>query len=536
MCRHLAYLGPPVPLGALLLDPPHSLLRQSWAPRDMRGGGTVNADGFGVGWYPEPGGPAGALPPRRADVDRRVVRRGSPAATRSGAVLAAVRSATVGMPVHRDRRGAVRRRAVAVQPQRRGPRLAATRWRRSRPALPVTRPAHPGRADRLGAAVGAGPPPAARPAPTRPTRWPTSCAEVAAAAPGSRLNLLLTDGTRDRGHDAGATRSSSAPTRRGALVASEPLDDDPGWQPVPDRHLVAAEPGRHRCIPLQHRSAAGPPPTRMQRRTRRRPPREPDDRPARRPPHRRRRRRRAARRRARRADRRARSGCRRSGSTTRAAASCSRRSPGCPSTTRPAPSGRSWSAPPTPSPITGRRHARRAGLRLVGEDPAAARRAAARRSRCGATCRWTCASRAAGGDGGARCGVSRPGACTAWSATSPHTWTGCPPDGHRLVAFLGGTIGNLLPPERAEFLHALRASLRAGGAAAARHRPGQRPARAGARLRRRGRGDRRVQPQRAARAQPGAAAPTSTSTRSSTSRCGTPSTSGSRCGCAPGGR
>ena len=37
---------------SLLLDPPHSLLRQSWAPQDMRGGGTVNADGFGVGWYP----------------------------------------------------------------------------------------------------------------------------------------------------------------------------------------------------------------------------------------------------------------------------------------------------------------------------------------------------------------------------------------------------------------------------------------------------------------------------------------------------
>jgi len=52
VCRHLAYLGPPVPLAALLYDPPHSLEHQSWAPRDMRGGGTINADGFGVGWYP----------------------------------------------------------------------------------------------------------------------------------------------------------------------------------------------------------------------------------------------------------------------------------------------------------------------------------------------------------------------------------------------------------------------------------------------------------------------------------------------------
>jgi len=51
MCRHLGYLGPPTDLGSLLLQPPHSLLRQSWVPADMRGGGTINADGFGVGWY-----------------------------------------------------------------------------------------------------------------------------------------------------------------------------------------------------------------------------------------------------------------------------------------------------------------------------------------------------------------------------------------------------------------------------------------------------------------------------------------------------
>ncbi|PLW72317.1 class II glutamine amidotransferase, partial [Streptomyces sp. DJ] len=50
MCRHLAYLGPAVALREVVTDPPHSLLRQSWAPRRQRHG-TVNADGFGVGWY-----------------------------------------------------------------------------------------------------------------------------------------------------------------------------------------------------------------------------------------------------------------------------------------------------------------------------------------------------------------------------------------------------------------------------------------------------------------------------------------------------
>lgn len=50
MCRHIAYLGPPVALGETLVQPPHALYRQSWAPRRQRNG-TVNADGFGVGWY-----------------------------------------------------------------------------------------------------------------------------------------------------------------------------------------------------------------------------------------------------------------------------------------------------------------------------------------------------------------------------------------------------------------------------------------------------------------------------------------------------
>ncbi|MFI5955142.1 L-histidine N(alpha)-methyltransferase [Cryptosporangium sp. NPDC051539] len=37
-----------------------------------------------------------------------------------------------------------------------------------------------------------------------------------------------------------------------------------------------------------------------------------------------------------------------------------------------------------------------------------------------------------------------------------------PVDGHRMVALLGGTIGNLAPPDRARFLHDVRAALRPG--------------------------------------------------------------------------
>ena len=50
MCRLLAYLGYPVSLEDILYKPEHSLIVQSYQPREMTSG-VVNADGFGVGWY-----------------------------------------------------------------------------------------------------------------------------------------------------------------------------------------------------------------------------------------------------------------------------------------------------------------------------------------------------------------------------------------------------------------------------------------------------------------------------------------------------
>ncbi len=52
MCRLAAYLGPELSLQTFLLDPPHGLVKQSWAPREMAEA-ILNADGFGFGWYPE---------------------------------------------------------------------------------------------------------------------------------------------------------------------------------------------------------------------------------------------------------------------------------------------------------------------------------------------------------------------------------------------------------------------------------------------------------------------------------------------------
>jgi glutamine amidotransferase len=246
VCRHLAYVGPSVTLASLVLEPLHSLLRQTYAPADMRGGGTINADGFGVGWYPQPGGPAAryrSVQPMWSDASFAAVA----AATSSGGVLAAARSATVGMPVTEP----------AAAPFGEGRWLFSHNgvvqgWPRSVAALAESLPVTdlltldaPTDAALLWALVrhrlraGADPGDALAGVVT----------DVAAAAPGSRLNLLLTDGTgiwATAWYHALSVRTDD----RSALVASEPLDTDPGWRPVPDGHLVTAAPGFHRCVPL----------------------------------------------------------------------------------------------------------------------------------------------------------------------------------------------------------------------------------------------------------------------------------------------
>ena len=56
MCRHLAYLGPPIALRSLILDPPHNLIEQAMAPQELVYA-RVNVDGFGFGWFGQGGVP-----------------------------------------------------------------------------------------------------------------------------------------------------------------------------------------------------------------------------------------------------------------------------------------------------------------------------------------------------------------------------------------------------------------------------------------------------------------------------------------------
>jgi glutamine amidotransferase len=292
VCRHLAYLGPPASLRSLLIDPPHSLYRQAWAPRRQRHG-TVNADGFGIGWY------AGADPvPAR-------YRRGEPIwgdpslpgiarVIRSGAVLAAVRSATPGTAAGPE----------AAAPFGSGPWLfshngAAQGWRdwgeaayRSwadpgRPPLGggvTARPGTPSRSAPSADAAPAGGPPSLlsclealtdaallwaltlqrlRSGLPLDAALAGTIAAVEAAGGTGRLNLLLTDGrsvaataygdtlwyrqappdASGREDAAQAGPRENGPERDGiasVTVASEPDDDGPGWTEVPDRHVLIA--------------------------------------------------------------------------------------------------------------------------------------------------------------------------------------------------------------------------------------------------------------------------------------------------------
>jgi glutamine amidotransferase len=271
MCRLLGYLGPTLRLGHLVESAPHSLERQSYAPREMRGA-IVNADGWGAGWYlagdgREPN--VGQLAPERvasgravpddepcvyrstlpiwADVNRSELGR----AVRSHCIVAAVRSATDPLSVA----------AANTQPFRFQRLLFVHngfiegldgRLRRellgtlSDTAYGLIR----GNTDselvfaRLVDAWLAGR--------TNERRLAVATAStvqlLSSLCDGAHRRALFTLLVSD-GHELVAVRAASndqAPSlyvrkNHAAWIASEPLDDEPGWEPIPERSLVVAQ-------------------------------------------------------------------------------------------------------------------------------------------------------------------------------------------------------------------------------------------------------------------------------------------------------
>lgn len=214
MCRHLGWLGEPRTIASLVVEPASGLLVQSYAPR-LQKHGLMNADGWGVGFF-----------------DNGVVRRWRSAgplwgdasfasispALSSGCVVAAVRSASIGMPIEPS----------ASAPFTDGQWLLSHNGLVDRAVLPLSAKAESTVDSALIAALifdrGL-------------DALGETIVEVAAADPNARLNILAADGSRLLA----TTWSDTLSVLRrddGVVLASEPYDDNPDWQEVPDRHLV----------------------------------------------------------------------------------------------------------------------------------------------------------------------------------------------------------------------------------------------------------------------------------------------------------
>ena len=229
MCRHLAWLGEPRSVASLVLEPEHGLLRQSYQPR-RQSHGLMNADGWGVGF----------LVPGRADPVRWRSARplwgdASFASVapelRSGCVLAAVRSATPGMPMDES----------AAAPFTDGRWLLSHNGRVDRGVLPSYATAESVCDSAVLAAhvFAAG-----------PDKLAAVVADVALLDPTARLSLLLADGARILATTWGDPLSYLVEPD-GVVVASEPYDDDPRWVDVPDHHLVEVRDGDVFINPLE---------------------------------------------------------------------------------------------------------------------------------------------------------------------------------------------------------------------------------------------------------------------------------------------
>lgn len=226
MCRHLGWLGAGVSVASLVLDPPQGLRVQSYAPRRQQHG-LINADGWGVGFFD------GEVPRRwrnSAPLWGDVSFASVAPALRSHCVVAAVRSATAGMPIE----------ASATAPFTDG------HWLLS----------HNGVVDRALLSAGVLPESICDSALLAANIFDRgmdalgeSIVEIGHADPHSRLNILAANGSRLVATTWGDTLCL---LRRddGVVLASEPYDDDPGWEELPDYHLVEVSGDRITLTPL----------------------------------------------------------------------------------------------------------------------------------------------------------------------------------------------------------------------------------------------------------------------------------------------
>ncbi len=250
MCRMAAYLGPPIPLQAFLTDPPHSLVEQAWAPRELRYA-KLNADGYGFGWYADDESPAAYVSPLPIWSDLNLPHLAR--ALEADLWLAGVRSATPGNPVNHVNtqpfcdeeilflhNGYVQDFALALRPtvqrQLSAPIGADVRGNTDSEYLFAL----------LRQLLAEDPDLSVESALTelcmRLTEWLDNRTAL--------LNFIVTEGSRlyairhAVNHDCPSlyytTDDDAFPG--GQLVASEPLTETGLWQPVPENHILILDP------------------------------------------------------------------------------------------------------------------------------------------------------------------------------------------------------------------------------------------------------------------------------------------------------
>ncbi len=268
MCRHLAYLGEPVSIKSVILDPPHSLAEQAWAPRLQRHG-TMNVDGFGIGWYAD-GDPLPARYRRTGPIwgDEGLADLARVVTTR--AMLCAVRSASAGTesglsaaaPYAQGKwlfslNGALIGWSAAAggsHPGRRRQALpgieqasaAVLKLAESLPAADLLRLQARCDTSLIWALVLA----RLRDGESPARALAGTVGQIEGAGGTGRFNLLLTDGSVIAATAAG---DSLFYQQRGAgvIVASEPSDDEPDWHEVPQGSVLEATETEVRISPIE---------------------------------------------------------------------------------------------------------------------------------------------------------------------------------------------------------------------------------------------------------------------------------------------